>query len=98
MRERSIKKLERDLRGELLQAASRLLATAEKLAADGRPQLLRTIVAISRSAGTAEAAKMRQELTAQALERKAEEPEGEATITRDLADYASELKGPEENP
>jgi ABC-type transporter Mla subunit MlaD len=89
MRERTIKKLERELRGQLLNAASRLLSTAEKLAADGRPQLLRTIVAISRSASTAEAAKTRAELAAEKLPASEEE---ERSPQEALAQWANSLK------
>jgi hypothetical protein len=71
MRERSIAKLERELRGKLLEAASRLLSEAEKQAGEGKPHLLRTIVAISRNAASTEAAKTRAELTESAQELKA---------------------------
>ncbi|MBS1841304.1 MAG: hypothetical protein JSS69_16995 [Acidobacteria bacterium] len=85
MRERSIAKLERELRGKLLNAASRLLSEAEKQAAEGRPHLLRTIVAISRSAATTEAAKTRAELADSALELKATIHELAAQAPDDLA-------------
>jgi len=72
MRARSLKKRERELRGQLLDAASRLLSTAEKQAGEGRPHLLRTIVAIATSTSSSEAAKKRLELTEDALEVKVE--------------------------
>jgi hypothetical protein len=72
MRARTVKKLERELRGKLLEAASRLLSTAEEQAAAGRPHLLRTVVAICHSTAHTEATKKRLELTANALEMKAE--------------------------
>ncbi len=70
MRARSIRK--RELRGQLLDAASRLLSTAETQAKEGRPHLLRTIVAIATSTSTSEAAKKRLELTESAFEAKVE--------------------------
>ena len=72
MRARSLRKRERELRGQLLDAASRLLSTAEKQAGEGRPHLLRTIVAIATSTSTSEAAKKRLELTESAFEAKVE--------------------------
>ncbi len=72
MRARSLKKRERELRGQLLDAASRLLSTAETQAKEGRPHLLRTIVAIATSTSSSEAAKKRLELTETAFEAKVE--------------------------
>ncbi|HLZ13280.1 MAG TPA: hypothetical protein VKP58_11895 [Candidatus Acidoferrum sp.] len=72
MRARTVKKLERELRGKLVEAASRLLSTAEEQAAAGRPHLLRTVVAICHSTAHTEATKKRLELTANALEMRAE--------------------------
>src|SRR5207302_2663894 len=72
MRQRSLRKRERELRGQLLDAASRLLSTAESQAGEGRPHLLRTIVAIATSTSTSEAAKKRLQLTENAFEAKVE--------------------------
>jgi hypothetical protein len=90
MRERTIAKLERRLRGQLLEAATRLLSTAEKQAGEGRPHLLRTIVAISRSAASSEATKTRAELTAAALEWKARAAEDEEAPRIDFSELLNE--------
>lgn len=70
MRARTLKKRERELRAKLLETATRLLSAAEKQAEEGRPHLLRTIVAVAHSTASHEATKKRLELAENQFEAK----------------------------